>query len=82
MKQRELLDTENTTWTCIQAFSGTNGEAAKKAAEKASNQGKVTVICTPSGGEQTVRLELQEDWAAEMSDEALLESLLATKSKS
>jgi hypothetical protein len=82
MKQRELQDSDNIIWTCIQAFSGTNGEAAKQAAEKAANQGKVTVVCTPSGGEQTVRLELPENWVEEMSDDALMSALLAGRDKS
>jgi hypothetical protein len=82
MKQREIQDSENVIWTCTQAFSGTDGEAARQAAEKAKNGGQVTVICTPSGGEQTVRLELQERWIEEMSDHALMEALFAGKNKS
>lgn len=81
MKQREIQDSENTKWTCVQAFSGTNGKAAKLAVEKATNEGKVTVICTPSGGEQTVRLELADDWHTDLSDDALLDELLARREK-
>lgn len=79
MKQREIQDKEKTIWTCTQAFSGTNGKAAKEAAEKATDAGKVTVVCTPSGGEQTVRLELTDDWDTNTSDEALLKALLAER---
>ena len=76
MNQRELQNSGNVIWTCIQAFSGTNGEAAKEAAEKATSDGRVTVVCTPSGGEQTVRLQLPQNWMDDMSDEALLEALM------
>lgn len=82
MKQREIQGNDNTIWTCTQAFSGTNGDAGKKAAEKVTSEGKVVVICTPSGGEQTIRLELPEGWEKEMSDAALMDALRETKDKS
>lgn len=76
MTQREVQDDENTTWTCVQAFSGLTGQAAEEAAEKIeSEEGTVPVVCTPSGGAQSVRLELARDWAEEMSDEALLKAI-------
>jgi hypothetical protein len=75
MKQREVQDADNTTWTCVQALSGLSEEAAAEAAEKIqSAEGTVPVVCTPSGGEQSVRLDLPSDWE-EMSDDALLRAI-------
>ncbi|HEX3127017.1 MAG TPA: hypothetical protein VH394_06780 [Thermoanaerobaculia bacterium] len=76
MTQREVQDDENTTWTCVQALSGLSGEAAEEAAERIeSAEGTVPVVCTPSGGAQSVRLELPKDWAEKMSDEDLLRAI-------
>jgi hypothetical protein len=76
MKQREVQDPGNVTWTCVQAFSGLTGEAAAEAAEKIeSDEGTVPVVCTPSGGEQSVRIELPKDWSDRMSDEELLKAI-------
>ena len=50
--QRDVTDGEQTTWACVQAFSGTGDSAAARAAAEriASADGKVAVVCTPSGG--------------------------------
>jgi hypothetical protein len=80
MKQREVQDAENITWTCVQAFAGTSGQAAAEAAERVeSADGKVPVVCTPSGGKQSVRLELDKDWAEELSDKNLLAAIEAAQ---
>jgi hypothetical protein len=34
MKQREIQDEENTTWTCVRALSGLRGQAGAEAAER------------------------------------------------
>jgi hypothetical protein len=76
MEQREVMDAENTNWTCVQAYAGLGGEAAEKATELAGTDGgQVTVVCTPSGGAQTVRLELNPDWLEAMPDEELLRAI-------
>lgn len=76
MIQREVQDSENITWTCVQALSGLSGEAAAEAAERVeSEEGKVPVVCTPSGGEQSVRVELPTGWEKQMSDEDLLATI-------
>jgi hypothetical protein len=76
MKQREVQDDENITWTCVQPFTGGASEAAEAAAEKLeSGDGKVPVVCTPSGGRQSVRMELVKDWAERMSDDELLAAI-------
>jgi hypothetical protein len=71
--QRDVTDQEQTTWSCVQAFSGTGDSAAARAAAEriAGEDGKVAVVCTPSGGAQSVRLELDPGWAESLSDEAL-----------
>jgi hypothetical protein len=76
MTQREVQDADNTTWTCVQALSGLTGQAAEEAAERIESEaGTVPVVCTPSGGAQSVRLELPRDWAGTMSDDNLLKAI-------
>jgi hypothetical protein len=80
MKQREIRTEDGTVWTCVQALSGLTGEAAKEAAEKIeSDSGKVPVVCTPSGGEQSVRIELPKDWTDGLSDDDLLAAIVAER---
>lgn len=76
MIQREVQDSENVTWSCVQALSGLSGDAGEEAAERVeSDEGKVPVVCTPSGGEQSVRVELPKGWDEQMSDEDLLAAI-------
>jgi hypothetical protein len=72
MKQREVTDGNNLTWTCVQPLSGVEGKTGEKA-EKIlkSENGGIPVVCTPSGGAQSVRLALDEDWE-QLSDQDLL----------
>ncbi|WP_242928789.1 hypothetical protein [Pontibacter vulgaris] len=78
MTQREVTDNENTTWTCVQAYGGLSDDTAEKAAELTDDDnGKVTVVCTPSGGAQTVRLELDSNWQQKASDEELVQAITA-----
>jgi hypothetical protein len=80
MLQREITDTENITWTCVQAFAGVGGKAAAEAIERTeSPEGTVTVVCTPSGQAQTVRLELPTTWLEETSDEEIRTAILAQR---
>jgi hypothetical protein len=73
MKARQVKDQNNLEWNCVQAFTGTNGEAAEKAAQiTEENNSTVNVVCTPSGGAQTVRLKLHPDWIEKISDEELV----------
>ena len=74
MKQREVTDKDNIKWTCVQAYGGMQQKSLEKATELAENkEGTVTVVCTPSGGAQTVRLTLAEDWETALEDDALIE---------
>jgi predicted RNase H-like nuclease (RuvC/YqgF family) len=76
MIQREVTDQENIRWTCVQAFSATHEKALEKLESMAAkDNGKITVVCTPSGGAQTVRLELDKDWEHQISDEELVEAI-------
>lgn len=81
MTQREVTDAENVRWTCMQAFAALGESAAAEAAEKlGASNGKVPVVCTPSGGAQSVRLELPENWAEACSEEDLLRALKSAQS--
>ena len=76
MKQREVTDKEGTRWTCVQAFSALEGKAGEIAAELSeTDEGKVQVVCTPSGGAQTVRLDLEQNWLEELPDEELVAAI-------
>ncbi|GAB2532487.1 hypothetical protein [Rufibacter soli] len=76
MTQREVTDQDNLTWTCVQAYAGLDTKAAEKATELTeAPDGNVTVVCTPSGGAQTVRLQLPANWLEETSDEDLVEQI-------
>ena len=82
MKQREAQDSDNITWTCVQALSGLSGEAAAEAAERVEDEkGNVPVVCTPSGGEQSVRIELPKDWEETLSDEDLLKAIAQARGR-
>ena len=81
MTQREVTDSENTTWTCVQAYGTLSKENADKAAELTEDtNGEVTVVCTPSGGAQTVRLQLPKNWLESVSDEELVNQIAAQQS--
>ena len=75
--QRDVTDAENTTWSCAQAYAGLgDSPAARAAAERAADApGAVAVVCTPSGGAQSVRLELPANWAGDLSDDDLLAAI-------
>ncbi|WP_210486047.1 hypothetical protein [Rufibacter aurantiacus] len=76
MTQREVTDQDNLTWTCVQAYAGLQGDAAEKATELSEfEEGTVTVVCTPSGQAQTVRLELPSNWLEATSDEEILQKI-------
>lgn len=73
---RDVTDSEGITWSCIQAYSGLsetseNNEAAKVNGTKDTYH----VVCTPSGGAQSVRLKLQGDWENDYSDDDLLQEI-------
>jgi hypothetical protein len=79
MKQREVQDGDNTKWVCVEALSGITETRKDIEAKTQDENGNVTVVCTPSGGAQTVRLQLSSDWTESISDEALLQEIANNK---
>lgn len=80
MKQREVTDKHKTTWTCVQAYAATESAATEEAVKRSETEsGAVPVVCTPSGGAQTVRLELSKDWLDNLSDEELRDAIAAAQ---
>ncbi len=76
MKQREIKDKEGITWTCVQALAGMEGKAAEKATKLIEDSnGHIPVVCTPSGGAQSVRLSLHKNWFDQLSDKDLLKAI-------
>ncbi len=70
---REVTDTDGITWTCAQAYAGLSDGIQDDAAAKVNDQKDTYwVVCTPSGGAKSVRLELKGEWETSYSDEALL----------
>lgn len=69
MTTRTVQDADNTEWTLAQALVGTDDER-----DHADHDGTVPVVATPSGGAQSVRLELDPDWA-DADDSALLSAI-------
>lgn len=79
MEQREITDAANVKWTCVQAYSGTEQKTAEQVTEKTQESGKVQVVCTPSGGAQTVRLDLVTNWMEKLSDAELLDQITSAQ---
>lgn len=75
-----MQDDGNVRWVCVQAIGGGSGETAEEAADRLEDhEGLVPVVCTPSGGEQTVRIELPRGWEEGESDEELLARIAAAR---
>jgi hypothetical protein len=72
MKQREVQAPDNTTWVCVQALSGVSTGQDQIENKIQDDNGNVPIVCTPSGGAQTVRIQLPKDWLEATSDEKLL----------
>lgn len=80
MEQREVQDDDDVRWTCVQALGGLGGAAAELAADRLESEaGTVPVVCTPSGGAQSVRLELPRDWMERVDDAALLRAIASAR---
>ena len=74
---RDVTDAEGITWSCIQAFAGLGNDRDKKEAARVEGSDRVHVVCTPSGGAKSVRLELPGSWETGMADDALLQAIHA-----
>jgi hypothetical protein len=71
----EVQDKENTTWVCVQALAAIDAKDSAESEKIKDKNGNVTVVCTPSGGAQTVRLQLSPGWMEELSDEELVKKI-------
>jgi len=79
---REVTDPDGITWTCIQAFSGLGKDPQKVEAARVDGEiDAYEVVCTPSGGAQSVRIELPGDWEQQTSDEELLGMIQASSAE-
>lgn len=75
---RDVIDAEGVSWSCIQAFAGLGNDPVK--AEAARVEGKpdrVHVVCTPSGGARSARIELPRDWERDCLDDDILTAIRA-----
>lgn len=77
---REVTDREGVTWACVQAYDGLTQKGENEDAARVEGGGDLFhVVCTPSGGAQTVRLQLRGDWEESLGDEELLREIEAAK---
>lgn len=74
---RELTDGDGIAWSCVQAFAGLGGGADKTEAARVGSEDRFHVVCTPSGGARSVRLELAGEWEAELTDDELRDAIRA-----
>lgn len=73
---REVSDEDGIVWSCVEAYAGLSGGGGGEAAERAAaGDGKVAVVCTPSGGAKSVRLELPAGWEESLDDGQLLSEI-------
>lgn len=79
MTQRDVTDSDGLSWACVQAYAGLGEGATADAA--AADGGPVTVVCTPTGAAQTVRLDLAPDRAEALADDALLAAIAAASAE-
>jgi hypothetical protein len=75
---REVTDADGIAWTCIQAFSGLGNDPEKMAAARVDGHRDLyDVVCTPSGGAKSVRIQLPGGWDTSVSDQNLVEAIRA-----
>ena len=75
---RDITDTDGITWSCIQAFAGLGNDPEKASAARVKGTNRLRVVCTPSGGAASVRIELPQDWETSMPDEELRGAILSS----
>ena len=69
MAIRTCTTADGTEWTCAQAYAGLGDDT--ESPDVTADDGTVTVVATPSGGAQTVRLHLDSGWHDALSDKDL-----------
>lgn len=72
-QQREIKDQQGFNWVCVQSLASI--DSLKDPETKNSTAGDVIVVCTPSGGAQTVRLQLPANWFDQLDDNKLLDQI-------
>ena len=73
---KEVKGEDGITWTCVQAYSGLSDKPENEEAARVEGSiERVRVVCTPSGGAQSVQLELPLDWESSLNDEDLLREI-------
>jgi hypothetical protein len=80
MIEREITDQDGNSWNFVQAYSGGEGDHSEKVARLTKGE-NIPVVCTPSGGAQSIRLQLPRDWKENLSDQELLEAMQKGQSK-
>ncbi|MGQ0652505.1 MAG: AI-2E family transporter [Betaproteobacteria bacterium] len=75
--EREVTDGGQLKWSCVQAYGGSSEtKRADAGADLATDDnGMVAVVCTPSAGAQSVRVELSRGWQADLADAELLAAI-------
>jgi hypothetical protein len=82
MKQREVQAHDNVIWTCVEALSGGEGKTVAQAGAHIQDEnGTVPVVCTPNGGERSVRLQLPSRWQDTCSDDEVLDAISGARMK-
>lgn len=74
---REVADADGVRWSCVEAFAGLAEDSEHADAARVKGTDRLRVVCTPSGGARSVRLQLPEDWRDALSDEDLLAAIRA-----
>jgi hypothetical protein len=73
---REVTDGDGIAWTCIQAFAGLGKDREKTDAARVDGaENLVHVVCTPSGGAKSIRLQLPDTWEEGLDDDALAKAI-------
>ena len=72
---RTVTDRDDLVWTCVQAYAGLTASRRDEADSVLATDERVAVVCTPSGGAQSVRVELRSNWLDELSDSELLAAI-------
>ena len=70
---REVTDADGTTWSCTPAYAGlaTEEGTLPEAARVEGRDDAYWIVCTPSGGAQTVRITAPAEGEGGWSDEQL-----------
>lgn len=71
---REVTDGDGTTWSLAEAYAGLSEDGRSEAA-RIGDSDRFRVIATPSGGAQSVEMELPAGWADDLSDNEILKEI-------